>query len=173
MANIARNIAFAVALDYLYEHGIVTDQQELSAKTGISESTISRILNDKVKKPSEDTIRKLNATFENMFNPQFFRCESEVLLLKDIVGTKVKQKEETKQESTIIELYAHLIQEVENLRRDLVAEIEEVHQLRTQLADEVEHLRTTSEHITHIIGVTYPQSDSQIPIAAEPNTTQL
>ena len=71
-----RNERFVSALDYLYRGGLVADQRELSRKTGIAETSLSRIINNKVREPSEATIRKLNTAFGNIFNPAFFRCES-------------------------------------------------------------------------------------------------
>ena len=78
------NGIFAQVLDYLIKEKMVKDQQELAAVTGITETTISRILNDKVRQPSRDTWQKLNEAFGNIFNPQYFRGESTIMLLEDI-----------------------------------------------------------------------------------------
>ena len=78
-----RNERFRVALDYLYKNGLVADQRELSEKIGVSETSISQILNNRVKKPSESTIRKLNEAFGNIFNPEYFRCNSEHMLVDE------------------------------------------------------------------------------------------
>ena len=77
-----RNELFKKALDWLYSKGKVADQRELSLKTEINEVTISRILNDKVKEPSEATLRKLNAAFDNIFNMDYFRGD-DVPMLKE------------------------------------------------------------------------------------------
>jgi transcriptional regulator with XRE-family HTH domain len=71
-----KNERFKKALDWLYAEGLVGDQQELSSKTGINEATISRILNNKVRQPSPETIRKLVSTFRDI-DPAFLRGESE------------------------------------------------------------------------------------------------
>ena len=42
---------------------------------------------NKVRKISDVTIHKLNAAFDNIFNPAFFRGESNVLLIADIEST--------------------------------------------------------------------------------------
>lgn len=73
-----RNIRFKKVLDHLYSTGQVADQQELSKRTGINESTISRILNNKVRQPSPDTIKKLVDKFPEI-NASFIRCEDEHL----------------------------------------------------------------------------------------------
>ena len=71
-----KNERFKKALDWLYSEGLVRDQQELSSKTGINEATISRILNNKVRQPSPETIRKLVSKFRDI-DPAFLRGESE------------------------------------------------------------------------------------------------
>lgn len=71
-----KNERFKKALDWLYSEGMVVDQQELSSKTGINEATISRILNNKVRQPSPETIRKLVSTFRDI-DPAYLRGESE------------------------------------------------------------------------------------------------
>lgn len=79
----ARNGFFKVAIDYLYKEGKVGNQEELCKITGINPATISRILNDRVKEPSDETIRKLNKAFDNIFNLPYFRGESVYLLAAD------------------------------------------------------------------------------------------
>lgn len=71
-----KNERFKKALDWLYSEGLVGDQQELSSMTGINEATISRILNDKVRQPSPETIRKLVSKFRDI-DPAYLRGESE------------------------------------------------------------------------------------------------
>ena len=71
-----KNERFKKALDWLYSEGMIVDQQELSSKTGINEATISRILNNKVRQPSPETIRKLVSVFHDI-DPAFLRGESE------------------------------------------------------------------------------------------------
>ena len=78
-----RNESFRVALDYLYKNGLVVDQKELSEKTKLSQTAISRILNNRVREPSEASIRKLNEAFGNIFNPEYFRGHSIHLLMED------------------------------------------------------------------------------------------
>lgn len=71
-----RNVRFKKVLDHLYATGQVADQQELSKRTGINESTISRILNNKVRQPSPDTLKKLVDKFPEI-NASFIRCEDD------------------------------------------------------------------------------------------------
>ena len=76
-----KNERFRKALDWLYSEGLVVDQQELSSKTGINEATISRILNNKVRQPSPETIRKLVSKFRDI-DPAYLRGESESVTIR-------------------------------------------------------------------------------------------
>lgn len=76
-----KNEKFKIALDYLCENYGIDGQKGLSEATGITETTISRILNDKVKKPSDETLRKLNSAFNGIFNLEFFRGIDENMLV--------------------------------------------------------------------------------------------
>lgn len=62
------NELFARALQWLYDHDEVKDQKELAEKTGITATTVSRILNDKVRQPSPDTARRLEKAFPGVFD---------------------------------------------------------------------------------------------------------
>ena len=82
-----RNEIFAHVLDWLIQNNKVEDQKDLASKTGISQNTVSRIMTGKVE-PSDDTLRKLNATFGNIFNMQYLRGESLVMLIEDVAYYK-------------------------------------------------------------------------------------
>ena len=82
-----RNEIFAHVLDWLIQNNKVEDQKDLALKTGISQNTVSRIMTGKVE-PSDDTLRKLNATFGNIFNMQYLRGESIVMLIEDVTYYK-------------------------------------------------------------------------------------
>jgi transcriptional regulator with XRE-family HTH domain len=73
---LSRNEIFKKVLDWLYAEHKVVDQREFSARTGINEATISRIINNRVKQPSADTIRKVVDTFPEI-NPGYLRGEDE------------------------------------------------------------------------------------------------
>ena len=85
-----KNERFKKALDWLYSEGLVEDQQELSSKTGINEATISRILNNKVRQPSPETIRKLVSKFRDI-EPAFLRGESESVTVQQSPSTQQPQ----------------------------------------------------------------------------------
>ena len=126
------NGLFAHAIDWIYANTEVKDQKTLAALTKISETTISRILNDRVKKPSEDSILRLNDAFGGIFNLSYFRGESPYLLMKDAEETKQKAVSPSTDEPTanIIELYASLIQDIEKIRQQVKQELAEVQALK-------------------------------------------
>ena len=151
-----RNECFRVALDYLYKNGLVADQRELSAKTGISQKSISHILNDRVQNPSEASIRKLNEAFDNIFNPEYFRGHSIHLLMEDAayyarhpekdpssrnyvpIDERMEAAEPTQEyqaipkwADSIIQLVSTQVRTIEDLRREVAALREELHAVLT------------------------------------------
>ena len=119
-----RNERFRVALDYLYKNGLVADQRELSVKTGLSQKSISHILNNRVQNPSEATIRKLNEAFGNIFNPEYFRCNSENMLADEPVQASEPTTDYValpKWADSIIQLVTEQVKTIEDLRREVAA----------------------------------------------------
>ena len=68
---------FAKAVEWLYANGKAKDQTDLSDITGITQTSISRILNGRVKQPSANTLRKFNAAFQGIFNMDFLLGNSD------------------------------------------------------------------------------------------------
>ena len=146
-----RNECFRVALDYLYKNGLVADQRELSEKTGLSQKSISQILNNRVQKPSEATIRKLNEAFGNIFNPEYFRGHSIHLLMEDVtyyaqhpdkdpsnhryvpieerVGAEYQPI--PKWADSIIQLISTQVRTIEDLRREVASLRQEIIKLKS------------------------------------------
>ena len=87
-----KNEIFAHVLDWLIQEKKVEDQKDLAVKTGISQNTVSRIMTGKVE-PSDDTLRKLNSAFGNIFNMQYLRGESVVMLNEDAAYYKTQSVE--------------------------------------------------------------------------------
>ena len=120
-------------MDYLYKNGLVADQRELSEKIGVSETSISQILNNRVKKPSESTIRKLNEAFDNIFNPEYFRCNSEHMLADEPVQASEPETEYVampKWADSIIQLVSTQVRTIEDLRREVAALHQEISNLK-------------------------------------------
>lgn len=146
------NERLQLVLDWLYKNGLVSDQQDLAAKTGLSEKAISQILNNKVKKISDATIRKLNKAFGNVFNPPFLRGQSIIMLAEDEMyynlhpeKNPLNQNEapSTNEQSnqndlpawadTLISIMSEQVKKNEALNRELRQSIAEVHALRDEL----------------------------------------
>lgn len=150
-----RNECFRVAMDYLFKNGLIADQSELSKLTGISETSISRILNNRVKEPSEASIRKLNEAFGNIFNPEYFRGHSIHLLMEDAayyaqhpekdpsshyyvpIEERVEAAEPAqdyqaipKWADSIIQLVSNQVRTIEDLRREVAALHQEINNLK-------------------------------------------
>jgi transcriptional regulator with XRE-family HTH domain len=163
------NGLFAHAIDWIYANTEVKDQKTLAALTKISETTISRILNDRVKKPSEDSILRLNDAFGGIFNMAYFRGESDFLLVED---AKQKAVSPSTDEPTanIIELYASLIQDIEKIRQQVKQELAEVQALKHEYI-------TARDDFRKAITMLHPALKYEIPndqprMAAEPETPQ-
>jgi transcriptional regulator with XRE-family HTH domain len=129
------NGLFAHAIDWIYANTDVKDQKTLAALTKITETTISRILNDRVNKPSEDTILKLNNAFGGIFNLSYFRGESTYLLMQDVMDARMQKASIPSQDeptANIIELYASLIKDIEGIRQQLKQELAEVQAIKQE-----------------------------------------
>ena len=140
---------FRAALDYLYQNGKATDQKAVADITGITPTTLSRIVNDHVKKPSDDTIRRLNEGFGHIFNPAYFRGETPTMLAADAGGgawhdgdavapdttTKAASPsvDELAAQNNMLELYARMIRNLDDLRIEMQKELAEIHDLKEQL----------------------------------------
>lgn len=77
-----RNNNFAAAFDYLKRSRGIKTQKELAKRMGVSKDTITRIL--KAYTPvTEDAITKLQTATDCVFNLQFLRGESNIMLAVD------------------------------------------------------------------------------------------
>ena len=79
-----KNQLFKVAVDYIYKEHLASGQGELAKKIGISESALSRIMNDK-KFVGDETLRKMNEAFGGIFNMAYFRGDDpHCMLMEDL-----------------------------------------------------------------------------------------
>ena len=78
-----RNNIFAAAFDYLKREKGIKTQKQLAQLMGVSEDTITRILKDRTE-VTEDIITKLQTASGCIFNLQWLRGESDVMLVADI-----------------------------------------------------------------------------------------
>ena len=145
-----KNEIFATVLDWLIREHYVIDQRDLSHKTGITATTISRIMTGKVE-PKDETLRKLNAAFENMFNMQYLRGLSTTMLVADQEQATSLHDDTTPPYTTLpkwadnlIDIMSKQIKENEALNRELRQSITEVNALRTALQKLIEKINKKS-----------------------------
>ena len=170
------NDLFARALDWIYTNVEgVKDQKALAVRTGITETTISRILNDKVKQPSSETIQKLNAAFGGIFNPAYFRGESIYLLTKDAEKAKFNAQEnvtdtsEDETTSQLLEMYAQRVRLVDDMRESLKNELDDIRAIKSELQQARDDFRDATYRMTQFMrNMSEPhQNQSRLGIAAE------
>ena len=158
------NDLFIQAMNYLITSKTVRDQQHLASVTGITESTLSRIMNDRVQKPSPVTIQKLLQAFPGVFNPLYLQGRSSYLLMSDyneavdrkepdivLIGANQQQKEAgptpaSPTTDNILELHAQMIRRVDDLRQKLHDELMEVRQLKDELRQFLYQLKTSYDY---------------------------
>ena len=145
-----KNEIFASVLDWLIREHYVIDQRDLSHKTGITATTISRIMTGKVE-PKDETLRKLNAAFGNMFNMQYLRGLSTTMLVADLEqATSLHEDDKTpyttlpKWADNLIGIMSKQIKENEALNRELRQSITDVNALRTDLQKLIEKITQKS-----------------------------
>lgn len=146
-----RNEIFAHVLDWLVREKIVKDQQDLSMKTGISKNTISRIMTGKVE-PKDDTLRKLNQAFGNIFNMAYLRGQSHVMLIDDLEHENSKLSEDDslpyspipRWADSLISILSEQIKKGEALNEELRQSISDVNALRTDLQKLIEKITKKS-----------------------------
>lgn len=146
-----RNEIFAHVLDWLVREKIVKDQQDLSMKTGISKNTISRIMTGKVE-PKDDTLRKLNQAFGNIFNMTYLRGQSNVMLIADLEHENSKLSEDDslpyspipRWADSLISILSEQIKKGEALNEELRQSISDINALRTDLQKLIEKITQKS-----------------------------
>ena len=95
--KVLKNRLFINAIDHLIEQKVVEDQKGVSARTGLTEATLSNIRNDK-KIVSDKTIRKFLEGFPGIFNPAYFKGENIYMTLTEAMEAKIYAEEQKKKE---------------------------------------------------------------------------
>lgn len=95
--KVLKNRLFINAVDYLIDERVVEDQKGVSARTGLTEATLSNIRNDK-KIVSDKTIRKFIEGFPGIFNPAYFKGENIYMTLTEAMEAKMYAEEQKKKE---------------------------------------------------------------------------
>lgn len=139
----AKNERFLRAIDYLYQIKKVDSQRDVAAKIGITESSLSRIKNG-VKFVGDDTLRKMNESFDAIFNMAYFRVYDAPMLASDEEEQKFpavlgEEEEEQKPEpmpvwaSNFIHIISKQVAEIECLRFELRTCLTELAEIKQQL----------------------------------------
>ena len=148
------NDIFARAIQWLYDHGRIRDQKDFAAITGITETTLSRILNNKVRRPSPDTVRKVSSLFPGVFdavsnNRQSKFTERTHDIQMSVLGHLVKEPEVMEGMAadddprphlptwadTLLGILSKQIAENEVLHSELKQSISDVQEMKKQLSD--------------------------------------
>ena len=183
-----KNELFRVAVDYLFMEKKVGSQKELAEKIGITEPSLSRVMNGG-RTVSDKTIHKMNEAFGGIFNMAYFRGEDpHCMLLEDLIYYKQHPEERllfekpkvistqiptTSDLSILIEkavekatayadkTIATLENQVERYEKELDAKSEEIKRLQARIQE--------LEAVTTIIRYDDPEKEYPFPIGtAEP-----
>ena len=88
-----KNELFRVAVDYLFREKKVGSQKELAEKIGITEPSLSRVMNGG-RTVSDKTLHKMNEAFGGIFNMAYFRGEDpHCMLMEDLMYFKQHPEE--------------------------------------------------------------------------------
>lgn len=88
-----KNELFRVAVDYLFNEKKVESQKELAEKIGITEQSLSRVMNGG-RTVSDKTLRLMNEAFGGIFNMAYFRGEDpHCMLMEDLFYYKQHPEE--------------------------------------------------------------------------------
>lgn len=88
-----KNELFRVAVDYLFKEKKVESQKQLAEKIGITEQSLSRVMNGG-RTVSDKTLRLMNEAFGGIFNMAYFRGEDpQCMLMEDLAYYKQHPEE--------------------------------------------------------------------------------
>jgi transcriptional regulator with XRE-family HTH domain len=162
-----RNHIFAAAIDELRRReGKKLSQKEIAERMGVNENTVSRILNLH-NEVTEEAITQLQTASGCIFNLQWLRGESDVMLAAD-VDNKPTPVAENPHESTYIDqdslmnatiaaqqtsiesLKRELAKAEESSKRELAAKEETINTLRDQLATKDAYIETLKLQVSDL-----------------------
>lgn len=123
----SKNELFLTACDYLFSEKFVTSQKDLSAKIGITPASFSRIKRG-LMGVSDETIRRMNEAFGNIFDMRYFRGQSDHFLLEPQEKPAEPPQERVKNDPQPID-HSSLINAM------LAAKDETIAELRARIAD--------------------------------------
>lgn len=187
------NEIFKQMLDWIYASTEAHNQADVARKSGLFEATISRALNGKIKRVKQETLRKVNSAFGNVFNPAWLRGDSDIMLTADLAPISSNQSQTTMPGETDTPDRSSLInaalaakdETIMSLKRELSTKDDLIAALREQITDHNQLMQTTRQQaddltkkysdllqahntLLHRINVNIEHfQDSQLSIAAE------
>jgi plasmid maintenance system antidote protein VapI len=162
-----KNNIFAAAVDEMKRRGIIKYQKDLAQKMDVSEDTITRILKDRTE-VTEDVITKLQTASGCLFNLQWLRGESNIMLAEDIQKQTIENPPAQESAPIDMDFFHQALKINADIIADLRRNVEYFQQLvldkdsliqehneqivalnidKAKLATELEHLRTTIDAV--------------------------
>lgn len=128
------NTNFIAIYDWLRKHKGVKDRLSLSRQTGISQNTITNIMNGKTS-VSEITMKKLNDAYNGIFNMQFLRgIDCDNMFSPDFQEPMQPKENIPSWANNLIDIMSKQIAENKILHRQLTDALAQVNSLRAELA---------------------------------------
>ena len=148
-----RNNIFAAAFDYLKRTTDINTQQELADKMGVTKDTVSRIITAKTK-VTDDAITKLQTASGCIFNLQWLRGESDVMLAADAdkapVADNIHESTHIDQGSLMNATIAAQQTSIESLKREVAAKDETIGSLKREGATKDELIRSLQQQVADL-----------------------
>jgi plasmid maintenance system antidote protein VapI len=162
-----KNNIFAAAVDEMKRRGIIKYQKDLAQKMDVSEDTITRILKDRTE-VTEDVITKLQTASGCLFNLQWIRGESNIMLAEDVQKQTIANPPAQESAPIDMDFFHQALKINADIIADLRRNVEYFQQLvldkdsliqehneqivalnidKAKLATELEHLRTTLDAV--------------------------
>ncbi len=141
-AGITPNDRVIAVIDYVLENRIFPDQQSLVAAAGITTATLSRIKSGAIRNPTMSTLMRINDACGGIFNLDYLRGKSKVMLAADVKDTEPATEKHAHQPASNAELssYANSAlaskdETIDALKSKLADRDQLVDELREQLAE--------------------------------------
>ena len=148
-----RNNIFAAAFDYLKRTTDINTQQELADKMGVTKDTVSRIVTAKTK-VTDDAITKLQTASGCIFNLQWLRGESDVMLAADAdktpVADNLHESTHIDQGSLMNATIAAQQTSIESLKREVAAKDETIGSLKREGATKDELIKSLQQQVADL-----------------------
>lgn len=143
-----RKHRFNEAYDYLIWRHIIKKQGDLAAIMETSRSNISAALSGSERVLTVSFLKRFYHKFHDIFSYEWL-MDGQGQMLKDQKSPEPQDPGDTEKaaEISIVSLAATLIQETENLRRQLSDSIEEVSELRAQMSLSLQSIKSLHEEL--------------------------